>query len=104
MFVLMAAPPVLRALFASFGALSSGAASLQSRTRTVRDREGTPMRKLTAAFAAILGFFCIPRTPAPAQDWPTKPIHMIVPYPAGGGTDVVARIVADHVSQIFVHP
>ncbi|CAB3828609.1 MULTISPECIES: Bug family tripartite tricarboxylate transporter substrate binding protein [Achromobacter] len=31
---------------------------------------------------------------ASAQSWPTQPIRWIVPYPAGGGTDVVARTVA----------
>ena len=31
--------------------------------------------------------------PAWAQDWPTKPVRFIVPYPPGGGTDVIARIV-----------
>ena len=30
---------------------------------------------------------------AGAQDWPSKPIRFIVPYPPGGGTDVIARIV-----------
>ena len=32
--------------------------------------------------------------PAHAQDFPSKPIKLIVPYAAGGGTDIVARIVA----------
>lgn len=31
---------------------------------------------------------------AKAQDWPSKPITMLVPYAAGGGTDVIARAVA----------
>ncbi|HOW46525.1 MAG TPA: tripartite tricarboxylate transporter substrate binding protein [Rubrivivax sp.] len=34
-------------------------------------------------------------TGAWAQAWPTKPITIIVPYPAGGGTDTVARVLAD---------
>ncbi|AHV93820.1 Bug family tripartite tricarboxylate transporter substrate binding protein [Bordetella holmesii] len=33
-------------------------------------------------------------TSASAQSWPTQPIRWIVPYPAGGGADVVARSVA----------
>ena len=34
----------------------------------------------------------IPVQSASAQNYPTKPIHLIVPYPAGGGTDFFARL------------
>jgi len=37
-------------------------------------------------------------TPAPAADYPSRTITMIVPFAAGGPTDVVARIVAQHMS------
>nr|WP_258308098.1 tripartite tricarboxylate transporter substrate binding protein [Cupriavidus plantarum] len=36
---------------------------------------------------------------ATAQEWPTKPIRMIVPYPPGGPTDVVARVVGQKLSE-----
>lgn len=36
---------------------------------------------------------------AMAQAYPTKPINVIVPYAAGGNTDVVARIVLEHMGQ-----
>jgi tripartite-type tricarboxylate transporter receptor subunit TctC len=38
--------------------------------------------------ACLVGF----GTPVTAQDYPNKPIRFIVPYPPGGGTDVIARI------------
>jgi len=45
-----------------------------------------------AAGAAVLPV--IPRI-ARAQAYPTRPITMLVPFPAGGGTDAVARTIAD---------
>lgn len=36
---------------------------------------------------------------AHAADWPTKPIRFIVPYPAGGPLDGIARILAEHMKQ-----
>jgi tripartite-type tricarboxylate transporter receptor subunit TctC len=33
-----------------------------------------------------------------AADWPTHPIHFIVPFPAGGSTDVAARVVGNYLS------
>jgi tripartite-type tricarboxylate transporter receptor subunit TctC len=36
-----------------------------------------------------------------AQDWPTKPVRMIVPFAAGGSTDVAARLVAEYLSRAF---
>ena len=38
-------------------------------------------------------------TGALAQAWPNKPIKFVVPYPPGGGTDVIARIVQEPMSQ-----
>src|SRR5687767_5298626 len=43
-----------------------------------------------AAAASVAGFAGI----AEAQSWPTKPVVMIVPFPAGGGTDAFARPLA----------
>jgi tripartite-type tricarboxylate transporter receptor subunit TctC len=38
---------------------------------------------------------------ASAQDWPTKPIRIVVGFGAGGGTDVATRIVAEPLSQLL---
>jgi len=39
-----------------------------------------------------------------AQSYPSKPIRMIVPFPAGGTTDIVARIVAQRMSESMGQP
>lgn len=41
---------------------------------------------------------------AHAQDYPDKPVKIIVPYPAGGTTDIIARITADRLTQHFKQP
>ena len=38
----------------------------------------------------------LPRTAL--ADWPERPVYFIVPFPAGGATDVAARLVANYVS------
>ncbi|MES2245523.1 MAG: tripartite tricarboxylate transporter substrate binding protein [Pseudomonadota bacterium] len=39
-----------------------------------------------------------------AQTYPTKPISLVVPFPAGGSTDAAARLVATHLAQILSQP
>jgi len=55
------------------------------------------MRRLlrAAAAAAVAMVVC---APAAAQDYPTRSITLIVPYPAGGGVDALARVVAEKLS------
>jgi len=53
-----------------------------------------PAPVLCLVLAAILAAPC-----ARAVDYPTRPIRLIVPYPAGGPTDVVGRMVADYLSR-----
>jgi tripartite-type tricarboxylate transporter receptor subunit TctC len=38
---------------------------------------------------------------AQAQNWPARPIEMIIPYPAGGGVDIIGRSVAAAMSEQF---
>ena len=42
--------------------------------------------------------------PAVAQDWPSKPIRVLVGFGAGGGTDIVTRIVAQPLSELLGQP
>src|SRR3954470_3299980 len=53
-------------------------------------------RFLLAALAA-LSFF----SPAAAQDYPTRPITMVIPFAAGGPTDVLGRVVAARMGEIL---
>ncbi len=39
-----------------------------------------------------------------AQGWPAKPVCFVVPYPPGGGTDVIARIVQNRLSEALGQP
>ena len=48
--------------------------------------------------AAILALCCAQVFSAAAQDYPTRPITLIVPYPAGGGVDVMGRLVGAKLS------
>jgi tripartite-type tricarboxylate transporter receptor subunit TctC len=41
---------------------------------------------------------------ARAQQWPTRPIRVISPYPAGSASDTVTRVVMDQVSQLIGQP
>lgn len=52
----------------------------------------------TAGLAALAAIGAV-AAPACAQDYPTRTITMIVPFAAGGPTDVIARIVSGHMSQ-----
>jgi tripartite-type tricarboxylate transporter receptor subunit TctC len=54
------------------------------------------MRALTFAAAAAL---LVAAAPTQAQQFPQRPITMIVPFAAGGPTDVLARVLGQHMSQ-----
>jgi tripartite-type tricarboxylate transporter receptor subunit TctC len=60
------------------------------------------MRKHTAAFAALLLSACA--ATVQAQAWPSKPIKYIVPFAAGGTTDILGRMVGAKLSEAFGVP
>src|SRR5262245_53573083 len=57
--------------------------------------ESRLMRRLAIT---ALGFFLLIVGIAQADDYPTRPITLVVPFPAGGGVDSVGRIVAEKLS------
>src|SRR5258708_10483316 len=56
-----------------------------------------PTSRMNLAAAAL----AVSITPALAQDWPTRPVTMIVPFAAGGAFDVLARVLAPRMSEIL---
>jgi tripartite-type tricarboxylate transporter receptor subunit TctC len=58
------------------------------------------MKKLIMALVAATALLSVTAPPSRAQNWPSmQTIHLIVPFPAGGGTDVVARIYAKYLGE-----
>src|SRR3954447_14573167 len=47
----------------------------------------------------LLALVAAMSTAADAQEWPSRPLRFIVPFPAGGSTDVAARLVGEHLSR-----
>src|SRR5438270_12843630 len=59
---------------------------------------------IAAAVVLVLAALAIPRAAAAADKYPLRPITLIVPFPAGGGVDAVARIVADKLAAALGQP
>ena len=59
--------------------------------------------RILCALLAGLSLLLSPLSAA-AQDFPSKPIKLIVPFPAGGPNDIIARIVGQRMSELFRQP
>ena len=55
-------------------------------------------------FAALGAVLLLAAASAQADDWPTRPIRVISPFPAGSASDTTARVVLDSVSQLVGQP
>ena len=67
---------------------------------TALNRPDRPTRRAALALAScILGLASLPV--AAQGNWPTKPVRIVVPFAAGGTTDILARAVAPELSKAF---
>src|SRR5579862_599099 len=64
----------------------------------LRENMGTAMRRV-AFFALLMTLAAVHAAAAQSAAWPDRPIHLIVPFPAGSSSDIVARIVAQKLGE-----
>ena len=56
---------------------------------------------MKALKALLIGLTLLCPASAMAQDFPNKPIRLIVPFPPGGPNDIIARVVGQRMSEIL---
>jgi tripartite-type tricarboxylate transporter receptor subunit TctC len=76
--------------------------ALRHRPEPAMPLPGACLRRLPALIA-ILAALAAP-LPAPAQAWPAKPVRIVVPFPAGGTSDVLARTLGQKLSAAWGQP
>ncbi len=64
---------------------------------------GRPRSVRATVLLAVLGLIAAAK-PVAAQDWPRQPIHVIVSFGAGGGADIIGRILADAMQERLGKP
>ncbi|QHE84743.1 Bug family tripartite tricarboxylate transporter substrate binding protein [Hydrogenophaga sp. BPS33] len=85
---------------------SNGCYSNRKGPSTVTMKESQIMMKINRRKAMIAAAAAAVSQPSLAQalSWPARPVTFVVPYPAGGQMDVVARLLARNVEQIIKQP
>jgi tripartite-type tricarboxylate transporter receptor subunit TctC len=65
-------------------------------------REEIGMKRVVLWVAGVLAIVAGPA--AAAEKYPTKPVRMIAPFPPGGGTDILSRVIAVPVAETLGQP
>jgi tripartite-type tricarboxylate transporter receptor subunit TctC len=69
------------------------------RSKNAKRQEGLVLNQFSAsAFAVALATIGFASSPLSAQEFPTRPVTIIVPQPPGGGTDIISRIMGNQLS------
>lgn len=61
-------------------------------------------RTLGLAFGTLASLAMLAAGPAAAQEWPARPIKLIVPFPPGGPTDTASRVVGQKLAERLKQP
>src|SRR4051794_8707132 len=82
---------------------------MRSENRPVQGRSTMRLRRRIALTAAFLASAMAPAmahsyNQNQNQDWPTRPLRMIVPFPPGAGPDIVARMVSEYLRGSLNQP
>lgn len=64
----------------------------------------SPQRRITLGLACAALALAAGPYAAHAQEWPNRPVRIVVPYPAGGAVDIVTRALADKLSAQWGQP
>jgi tripartite-type tricarboxylate transporter receptor subunit TctC len=60
--------------------------------------------QITRLFACLAAITCWTLTTARADEWPSQQVNIVVPFSAGGSTDILARVVAQHLQAKLGQP
>src|SRR6185437_15795240 len=65
---------------------------------------GIPMPRLILKLLFAVAAWLVPAAVVSAQDWPTRPVRIIIPLGPGGGGDVFTRLMAEELQKRFGQP
>src|SRR6185369_5434708 len=106
---MIVSPPVAQdrgtRFFRHAGKLSSPAPGFRHPTKStsagalVQPQRGEDSMSTVRALGAVLSLIALAGGTAWAQQYPSKPVRVVVVFPAGGGTDIVSRIIFQKVGE-----